>query len=583
MMSDMSRLLPLAVILGLLLAACEATVSPSVVPSDAGASAPATIAPSASEMPTTSPSPPAEHRIGVRIVGARAEFFDRVTGDRWVPRGFNHWSWAVTGGHLMDRTFRAGDNGLAEAQADLAAMADLGFNAVRIWGNACFDAAIGCLGNPAGGLRREYLENMAAYLHAARDAGLQVMFTFDDLPDDGGYTAGRSAVCCDEWAGFNLDLTAGGVADHERFWADFVGGLIDVGAPMDAIWAFELRNEQYFEADQPPFGVLAEATTATGETYDLADPAQVHAMRDAGLRHYVDRMVAAIKGVDPSALVTMGFFPSAEGPVPVPSDARLVDPRPLLDSTVDFLDFHAYPGVGLDWDEAWANSLLSGVEEMPIILGEFGAFRGAYPDPVDAAAIMVDYQARACADGLDGFLYWTWAGQGVYDETWGAAETEIAELLGPDAVPDPCEPGALPHPNVAFGRSATASSYENGPEVVGSPGKAVDLSKETWWSSGADAPQWIEIDLRGATVDAVRLFTRQATEGPMQVTVRLLGADGTALATHAFSQPSPAAVDALTLEHTFAAPIAGVHRLRVETIRSGWVIWYEIEALGSVE
>ena len=104
-----------------------------------------------------------------------------------------------------------------------------------------------------------------------------------------------------------------------------VTGLIAAGTPMDAVWAFELRNEQFFEADQPPFGVLDSATTANGETYDLSDPAQVHAMRDAGLRHFADRMVATIKEVDPTALVTMGFFPSAEGPVEVPPDARLVD------------------------------------------------------------------------------------------------------------------------------------------------------------------------------------------------------------------------------------------------------------------
>lgn len=497
-----------------------------------------------------------------------------------MPRGFNHWRWALEGGFLMDRTFRAGENGLAAAIDDLAAIADLGYTAVRIWANACFGVAEGCMGDPAGGLRSDYLEHMAAYLRAARDHGLQVMFTVDDLPDDGGYGTGTAAHCCDQWAGYNLDLTPGRVSDHARFWTDFVTGLIEVGAPMDAIWAFELRNEQFFEADQPPFGVLDEVTTADGGTYDLTDPAQVHAMRDAGLRHYVDTMVAAIKAVDPTALVTMGFFPSAEGPVATAPDARLVDPRPLIDSSLDFLDFHAYPGVGLDWDEAWANSLLAGVAAKPVILGEFGAFRGAYPDPVDAVATMVDYQARACTDGLDGFLYWTWSGNGIYTETWGGDEAQIAEHLSPSRVADPCLPGPLPHPNVAFGRPATASAFENGPEIVGSPSKAVDLSETTWWSSGADAPQWIEIDLGEVTVDRVRLVTRQATEGPMDVVVSLLKTDGSVLGQRTFTVASSAAVPELVLEHAFPSPIAGVARLRVDTVRPGWVIWYEIEAFG---
>jgi hypothetical protein len=42
----------------------------------------------------------AEHRIGVRVVDGVAELFDRATDERWVPRGFNHWRWALTGGYL---------------------------------------------------------------------------------------------------------------------------------------------------------------------------------------------------------------------------------------------------------------------------------------------------------------------------------------------------------------------------------------------------------------------------------------------------------------------------------------------------
>jgi hypothetical protein len=568
-----------AVALALVLLACDATASPSPSPGE-----PASV-PAASPSPTAvaSPSPiaePVEHRIGVRTVDGVAELFDRATDERWVPRGFNHWQWALTGGYLMDETFRAGTNGLDAAKADLAAMGALGYNAVRIWANACFAAAAGCMGDPAGGLRAEYLENIAEYVRAARDAGIQVMLTFDHLPDDGGYASATSEVCCEEWAGFNLDLTPEGVSDHERFWADFVTGLIEAGTPMDAIWAFQLRNEQFFEADQPPFGLLDTVTTADGERYDLSDPVQVHAMRDSGLRHYVDRMVAAIKAVDPTALVTMGFFPSAEGPVAVPPDARLVDPRPLIDSSLDFLDFHAYPGVGLDWDQAWANSLLAGIDSIPVVLGEFGAFRGAYPDGVDAAAVMVDYQRRACADGLDGYLYWTWSGQDTYTETWGGDEADIARYLSPGELPDACSPAALPHPNLAFGRPVTASAYEDGPEIVGLPSKAIDLSMETWWSSGADAPQWIEVDLGGVTVERVRLVTRQATEGPMQVTLRLLSADGSEVATQVLSQPSSSATSELELEHAFAAPVAGVARLRIDTQRPGWVIWYEIEVFG---
>jgi hypothetical protein len=49
---------------------------------------------------------------------------------------------------------------------------------------------------------------------------------------------------------------------------------------------------------------------------------------------------------------------------------------------------------------------------------------------------------------------------------------------------------------------------------------------------------------------------------------------------HVLSQPSPATTSELVLEHAFAAPVADVARLRIDTQRPGWVIWYEIEVLG---
>ncbi len=276
----MSHVRPLVAFAALLLAAgCTSPSSPASEPSP----------PPRADDQTSVPVEPSRHRIGIRTIDGEAEFYDRVTGERWVPRGFNHWRWTLTGGHLMDGTFRAGENSLDAAKADLAAIADLGYNAVRIWASACFDAATGCMGDPAGGVRDEYLQNMADYLRAAKSYGL----------------------------------------------------------------------------------------------------------------------------------------------------------------------------------------------------------------------------------------------------------------------------------------------------VVASPSKAFDLSEQTWWSSGADAPQWIEVDLGGMTVERVRLMTRQATEGPMQVTVRLLAADGSVLDSHTFTQTSPTAEPELVLEHTFVPTATSVAHVRVETERPGWVIWYEIGVFGS--
>lgn len=139
---------------------------------------PDTTTSSTAEATTTSTvPPPAEHRIGVRIGENGGEFYDRTTGETWVPRGFNHWQWDLHRGYLMDRTFRAGDNGLEQAKVDLAEMASYGYDAVRIWVTACFEEAPGCMVDERGEVRPEYIANVAEYLEAAKANDIVVMFT----------------------------------------------------------------------------------------------------------------------------------------------------------------------------------------------------------------------------------------------------------------------------------------------------------------------------------------------------------------------------------------------------------------------
>ena len=38
----------------------------------------------------TEPAPLPEHRIGVRVVDGAGEFYDRLTGEKFIPRGNNH-------------------------------------------------------------------------------------------------------------------------------------------------------------------------------------------------------------------------------------------------------------------------------------------------------------------------------------------------------------------------------------------------------------------------------------------------------------------------------------------------------------
>jgi len=109
---------------------------------------------------------------------------------------------------------------------------------------------------------------------------------------------------------------------------------------------------------------------------------------------------------------------------------------------------------------------------------------------------------------------------------------------------------------------------------------AVDGNPGTWWSAGASAPQWIEVDL-GAVYDiqSIRLVINQSPSGHTVHTVRGRGAG---------------IQDAYTVLHTFegitadgqvlsfepAQPWQGIRYLRIETLESpSWVAWSEIEIM----
>src|SRR5262249_30851041 len=157
---------------------------------------------------------------------------------------------------------------------------------------------------------------------------------------------------------------------------------------------------------QPPFTrTSGRVKTANGKTYDLSDPEAKLRMADEGIRFFIRKVKAAIKQVDPTALVSMGFFE----PQP-PGDPRLVRTAPLLASSeLDFFDFHYYPGLRTTLPQAVEDFGMAGYSAKPILLGEYGAFKSAYPSAAEGAAALVDLQVESCRFGFDGWLYWLWA------------------------------------------------------------------------------------------------------------------------------------------------------------------------------
>jgi hypothetical protein len=384
---------------------------------------------------TPRPPPLTEHRIGVREVSGVGEFYDRTTGARLVPRGSNYIRVApqvdVFGRtQVYHSTFNLGDYDAARADAALSRMAVAGYNVVRVFvNNTCVQR---CSANMrTGQISSSYVANVADFLRRARAHGVFVILTGDWLPSGALYDAIAADLRRDWFDDVNLVfLSPQGVEMSIRFWRDFIRELIRQHAALDAIFAYSLWNEASVDFRHLPFTLpTGRITTANGQTYDMASSADTKRMIDDAFVYYSDQVRTAILQVDPSALVTIGFWTAPDSPA-----GALV-----MRSRVDFVDIHPYPGFGATFAESMQMYGIEGPTAKPVVIGEMGATRVAFGTVDDAAADLVAWQRQSCAYGIDGWLLWTWDTD-EQPELWNALSGAgvIEQALAPKNRPDPC-------------------------------------------------------------------------------------------------------------------------------------------------
>jgi hypothetical protein len=388
--------------------------------------------------PATSPTDIAlvapAHRIGVRVVDGESQFYDRQTGEVFVPRGFNYVRVAPMGGSggMWHATLNPGYYDPQQADEAMRQMQEYGYNVLRIFIDCCRPGVNA--GDPKGGISQAYLENTIDFLNKAHAHAIYVLMILDLTPAQGGYDE-MWQHCCTTFDGENLRyLTRGGHVAERRFNRDFIQALIEQGAPMESIFAYDLTNEVSFSLDKPPFSLdSGKVITANGQTYDMSKAEDKQRMMDDNLLYWIDQQRANILDVDPTALVTVSFPAINTG-------QTTVHPGPAVyESAADFVDLHTYLGWGLSLEQYMERFELAVQVEKPIILGEFGAARRAYPSADEAARALLEWQAASCAYGFDGWLFWTWDVD-RQDELWhGLSENgEIAAALSPAQRPDPC-------------------------------------------------------------------------------------------------------------------------------------------------
>ena len=308
-------------------------------------------------------------------------------------------------------TFAVGAYDAAAAEAALAAMEADGYDAVRIFLDVT--CATGCLTSHAlpDDLSRPYLANLVNFLTRAKTHEIYVLIAAEALPYGSLYETNASNGHGPDFGGENIQyLTANGAEWNGRFWVALIQAMNELGAPLDAVWGYELVAEQFYRDTSPPLNLgSGVVSTGNGLTYNMGVPGQKRLMMDENLVWWADQVRSAILSVDSTALVGMGFlWPQGPNPTRV-GDSRVVSAKPVIDSSaLDFFDVHLHPGLDLTFPQYMQNYELTTPAVKPIVLGEFGGFKIAYNAASDVEWSLESLQAESCAYGLDGWLHWSW-------------------------------------------------------------------------------------------------------------------------------------------------------------------------------
>lgn len=380
------------------------------------------------------------HRVGIRVISGAGEFYDRVTGKKFVPRGMNYirLAWQTKGdgtktfGHSL---FDPGQYNSLLAASDLSKMHNDGYNIVRVF------LSPDTMGTQTGGLSPEYMEDVADFLRLAKANQIYVMFTLDWIPG-GKYGEILSKDCCSTFALMNANfLPSAGLQANQAFYQDFIRELIKLDTPIDYIFSYELRNEFFYDGDQPPLSTnLGMVTTANGQSYDMSKSADKQRMLEENLVYWIDAMRTSILQVDSTALVSIGFFHPQ-----LPNRSRIGDPRiaitepAIWQSQADFIDLHAYPGFELNLRQYVENFGIKDMQIKPIIMGEFGGEIKRFASIDTAAQRFVDWQVESCKYGFDGWIFWTWDLTEQPDFFNALMDKgQIEKALAPVTQSDPC-------------------------------------------------------------------------------------------------------------------------------------------------
>ncbi|MFP4058189.1 MAG: cellulase family glycosylhydrolase [Candidatus Brocadiia bacterium] len=355
-----------------------------------------------------------------RICVRDGRFVERESGRQFHPRGFSY----IRLRPRWHGTFAPERYDAARAEAMLADVAAHGFNVVRVFIDHTPGEGVVASAD-AEELSPAFMAHVADFIGRARRHGVRVVPSLIHLPRC-ARTQALLGPGPERIEGVNrMLLHQGHIAAKATYVADFVAALeARDPALLPAVFAYELCNEAHFSAAAPPFSLdSGTVVPADGERYDLASEADLQRMADANAVRWAAQCARAIREVDPAAMVSANVFTFAAvgrgGPGRLrrdeSSDPRFpVRPLALARSSLDYLDVHFYP-----FDERTLERDLRSIEfpqlraacraaGKPLVMGEFGAFKKAYPRLEGAAQAMARHARRVLDLGFAGYIYWTY-------------------------------------------------------------------------------------------------------------------------------------------------------------------------------
>ncbi|WP_075590852.1 cellulase family glycosylhydrolase [Labilibacter marinus] len=338
-------------------------------------------------------NPSRRGQVGVRSNNGIMEFFDTKNNVKFTPMGYNYthlleftYNDTTLTGHA---TFNHEYYNAEVTNSLLAQLQEAGYNTIRIFLNPLL------LATNKTELNQDYFQNIVDFITKADQHEISVIITTDMIPIAYYNTEIKSEK--DIWW-WNTQFIYKAEIDLEiNFWQTFIDELKNNTVPLEAILAYEIRNEFFFHPDYPPFnqdsGIVEHPN---GISYNMSVESERNALLDVSFLHWTSTVRNAIREKDSKALVTVGFY--APEPLGKPSN------KAITQSELDFIDIHMYPEHALLGEYANYFDLVANKSKL-IIMGEFGYIENKNVSINKVTDILLDWKNEAISNyHIDGWL-----------------------------------------------------------------------------------------------------------------------------------------------------------------------------------